>query len=96
MADVVHTEITEEAVIVRRLKEEGFFNIFTWYDRAGTRYGVHTHPHHEVRWILTGRLVIEEAGRSIELGPGDRMESEPETPHSAYAPEDVRYVCGSR
>ncbi len=96
MAQVFHTGITDEAKIREILKEEGYFNIFKWCDGAGTRYGTHTHPHHEVRWILSGRLVIEEGGQALELGPGDRMESEPETPHSAYAPEDVCYICASR
>ena len=96
MAELFRTGVTDEAEIYRILSDEGYFNIFTWQDSAGTRYGTHTHPHHEVRWILSGRLQIEEGGRVLTLGPGDRMESEPDTPHSAYATTDVRYVCGSR
>ncbi|WP_457597513.1 cupin domain-containing protein [Hydrogenimonas sp.] len=96
MATVTHTGLTDEGKIYDILREEGYFNLFTWRDSAGTRYGIHTHPHHEVRWVLSGRLVIVEEGVELELGPGDRMESEANTPHSAYVPEEVVYVCGSR
>lgn len=96
MAKVFHTGVTDENEIRKILSEEGYFNIFKWCDDAGTRYAAHTHPHYEVRWILSGKLVIEEGDTALELKPGDRMESEPDTPHSAYAPEDVCYICGSR
>ncbi|MRI58955.1 MAG: cupin domain-containing protein [Epsilonproteobacteria bacterium] len=96
MAKILKTDITDENLMKKTLQEEGFFNIFTWHDRAGTKYPEHTHPHYEVRWIVDGVLVIEENGKRIELHPGDRMESLPNTPHSAYCPTDVTYVCGSR
>ncbi len=96
MAEVGHTGIVDEKTIRETLEKEGYFNIFRWCDSAGTRYAEHTHPHREVRWILSGRLVIEEGDDILELGPGDRMESEAGVPHTAYAPEDVCYLCGSR
>jgi quercetin dioxygenase-like cupin family protein len=96
MAKVFHTGITDEALIRKRLAKEGYSDIFRWCDREGTRYPVHTHPHDEVRWILSGVLVIEEEGTVLELRPGDRMESEAGRPHSAWVPEDVCYLCGSR
>ena len=96
MAKVRSTGITDEAQIRRILREEGYFNLFRWCDDAGSRYGVHTHPHREVRWILSGRLMIREGDEWLSLGPGDRMESEAEVPHEAFAPEDVCYLCASR
>ncbi|WP_456452815.1 cupin domain-containing protein [Hydrogenimonas sp.] len=96
MATVVHTGITDEKTIRETLEKEGYFNIFRWCDAAGTRYPEHTHPHDEVRWILSGRLFIIEEGATLDLGPGDRMESEADTPHSAFVPEDVCYICASR
>ncbi len=96
MATVERTGVTNEKDIRKILEEEGYFNIFKWCDAAGTRYGVHTHPHHEVRWILSGHLQITENGVTLDLFPGDRMESDADTPHSAYVPEDVCYICGSR
>ena len=96
MAKVIHTGITDESEIRKTLEKEGYFNIFRWCDTAGTRYAEHVHPHHEVRWILSGCLQIVENGVTLDLLPGDRMESEGGVPHSAYVPEDACYLCASR
>ncbi|WP_300365785.1 cupin domain-containing protein [Hydrogenimonas sp.] len=93
---VEQTGVTSETQIRRILEKEGYFNIFVWSDTAGTHYAEHTHPHHEVRWIVSGSLQIIENGVTLDLLPGDRMESEANIPHSAYVPEDVRYICGSK
>ncbi len=95
-SQVRSTGVTDEAAIRRILEEEGYFNIFRWCDATGTRYSEHTHPHHEVRWVLSGTLQIIENGVVHTLRPGDRLESPPETPHSAYVPEECCYICGSR
>ncbi len=96
MVKVEATGITDPKTIEEILQKEGFFNIFLWHDSANTSYPPHTHPHYEVRWIVEGELVIEQDGKRYHLKPGDRMESEPNTLHSAYAPKDVSYICGSR
>ncbi len=96
MAKVIKTGITDEQQIKETLRKEGFFHIFTWHDKRDTKYPEHTHPYYEVRWIVEGVLVIVENAQEIELHPGDRLESLPNTPHSAYAKSDVTYVCGSR
>jgi len=96
MAKVIKTNLTDAEKIKKTLQKEGFFNIFLWSDPEGRVYPVHTHPHYEVRWIVEGVLLIVENGKEIELHPGDRLESLPNTPHSAYAKSDVTYVCGSR
>ena len=96
MNRILHSGITDEKEIRSVLEREGYFNIFRWCDPAGTRYAEHTHPHHEVRWILSGTLQIIENGTVHTLHPGDRLESPPETLHSANVPEDCCYICGSR
>ncbi len=96
MSEVKHTSITDEKRIEEILKSEGYFNIFVWHDRAGTRYEEHTHPYDEVRWVVSGTLQIMESGSTITLNAGDRLESEADTPHSAYVPEDVTYICASK
>jgi mannose-6-phosphate isomerase-like protein (cupin superfamily) len=95
MAKVTHTGITDEVKIRQILEEEGYFNIFKWCDTAGTHYPEHTHPHDEVRWVVSGHLQIIENGVILDLRPGDRMESQANTPHSANVPEDVCYICAS-
>ncbi len=96
MARVVETGITDESEIRQILEEEGCFNIFRWSDAASTSYSEHTHPHEEVRWVVSGVLEIREGKRRLRLHPGDRLESSANTPHSAYVPEDVVYICASR
>jgi quercetin dioxygenase-like cupin family protein len=96
MVKVTHTGVTDPKTIEETLRKEGFFNIFSWSDPAGASYPPHTHPHYEVRWIVDGELVIEQDGKKYHLKPGDRMESEPDVLHSAYAPTNVTYICGSR
>ncbi|WP_070105400.1 cupin domain-containing protein [Nitratiruptor sp. SB155-2] len=96
MAKVIKTGITDEKAIKETLQKEGFSNIFIWRDAPHTKYPLHTHPHYEVRWIMDGILEIEENGTKYTLQPGDRLESEPQTPHTAYTPTGVTYICGSR
>ncbi len=96
MAKVVHTNTIDQEKIKKALQEEGFTNVFIWRDTKGTRYPLHTHPHYEVRWIVDGTLVIIEGSEEIELHPGDRLETLPDTPHEAFAKTDVTYICGSR
>ena len=96
MAKVIHTGVIDEKKIVETLQKEGFHNIFKHKDYKGVSYPTHTHPYYEVRWILDGELVIEEGGKALHLKPGDRLESLPNTPHSAYAVTDVEYICGSK
>ncbi|MRI82894.1 MAG: cupin domain-containing protein [Nitratiruptor sp.] len=96
MVKVVHTGISDPNQIRQILHREGFGNIFLWSDRGGTSYPPHRHPHHEVRWIVEGELIIEQDGRRYHLRPGDRLESSPNLLHSAYAPCDVTYICGSK
>jgi len=93
---IVRTGITDEAAIREALEDESCFNIFRWCDAAGTRYGEHTHPHREIRWVLSGTLQITEGGETLTLRPGDRLESPPETLHSAYVPKASCYLCASR
>ncbi|ADV46377.1 cupin domain-containing protein [Nitratifractor salsuginis] len=96
MSRVLSTGITDEEEIRRILRDEGYTNIFRWCDSAGTRYGEHTHPHQEVRWVLSGTLEIIKGGMTLRLKSGDRLDSAPDTPHSAYVPEDCCYLCGSK
>ncbi|WP_201335076.1 MULTISPECIES: cupin domain-containing protein [unclassified Nitratiruptor] len=96
MAKVIKTGITDEKTIKETLHNEGFSNIFIWRDAPHTRYPLHTHPHYEVRWIIEGVLEITQDDKTVRLEPGDRFESEPQTPHTAYTPTGVTYICGSR
>ncbi len=96
MAKVIDTGITDEQEIIDILTKEGYFNIFKWCDEKDRIYPLHKHQYNEVRWIISGKLQIDEGDSSILLKAGDRMESKANTPHSAYARTDVCYICGSK
>jgi quercetin dioxygenase-like cupin family protein len=67
-----------------------------WTDDAGATYPEHAHAHREVRIVLSGRMTIDAGGKRYELGPGDRIDLEPEEIHRAIVGEQgVAYIAGS-
>jgi quercetin dioxygenase-like cupin family protein len=54
-----------------------------WTDAPGTVYPVQTHETLQVRWVLRGelRIGLPESGEEFVLGPGDRLDLPPNTPH---------------
>ncbi len=54
-----------------------------WADAPGTVYPVQTHETLQVRWVLRGelRIGLPESGEEFVLGPGDRLDLPPNTPH---------------
>ncbi|MEO2083640.1 MAG: cupin domain-containing protein [Desulfurobacteriaceae bacterium] len=94
---VEHTGITDEEVVKKTLKEEGYTNLFTWTDPPNTRYSWHTHPSDEVRWILEGEITIGTEEKTVTLKPGDKLRVPAGTRHWAeVGKEGVKYVCGSK
>ena len=70
-----------------------------WSNGPGDRYGVHSHPYHKVLYCAEGsiRFVIESMAEAIDLSPGDRLDIEPGTPHSAVVgPDGVSCVEAAR
>lgn len=54
-----------------------------WANAPGDRYSAHSHPYHKVLYCLSGSIVFHTADGDIELHPGDRLEVEAGTEHSA-------------
>lgn len=54
-----------------------------WTDPAGKVYPVHAHNYAEVRVVVHGalRIGLPETGEEFILGPGDRLDLPPNTPH---------------
>ncbi|WP_187646927.1 cupin domain-containing protein [Nitrosophilus labii] len=90
------TGITDVEEVKKILEDEGYFNIFVWRDTKGTFYPTHTHPYDEVRWVIEGEIVIANDEAEFLLGPGDRLNSPPNTPHWAKVISNITYVCGSK
>lgn len=65
----------------RTLEKEGMITAW-WSDNPGTQVPLHAHAFPETRWVLEGYLRVTAAGQSLELGPGDRLDLPPNTPHT--------------
>ena len=63
-------------------REEGL-NPETWSNEPGYVYGEHQHPYHKVLFCTDGSITFHTPDRDIDLGPGDRLDLAPGTPHSA-------------
>ena len=57
----------------------------SWSNRPHDRYAAHSHPYHKVLYCVGGSITfrIEDSGEDVELAPGDRLDIEPQTEHSA-------------
>lgn len=79
-----------------RLEGEGYA-VFSWSDPPGARYDPHVHERDESIWVFRGRIVFEAEGRSLALGPGDRLMLPAGTRHAALVGEEgAGYLVGER
>ena len=58
---------------------------YSWSNDPGDRYGAHDHQYEKVLYCVEGSIqfVLEETGKTIRLGAGDRMVLPARTVHSA-------------
>src|SRR4051812_37843705 len=56
-----------------------------WSNGPHHRYSTHSHPYHKVLYCVRGSITfrLEDTGEAFELQPGDRLDIEPHTQHSA-------------
>lgn len=81
--------------LIAELRAEGL-DVVEWTDEPGTSYPEHTHPAREVRIVLEGAMTITEGSREHRLGPGDRVDLEPNEAHSALVgPDGCTYLAGT-
>jgi quercetin dioxygenase-like cupin family protein len=68
-----------------------------WSNAPGDKYGWHDHPYHKVLYCSEGSITFHLRDGDVELGPGDRLDVEPGTEHSAtVGPQGVTCVEASR
>lgn len=48
---------------------------------------IHTHPHDQVGYVVSGRIRLTVEGESFDLGPGDSYHASPGVPHGALTLE---------
>ncbi len=58
---------------------------------------MHAHTFPETRWVVEGFLRVTAEGDAVELGPGDRLDLPPNTPHATevLGLGQVIYVTGT-
>lgn len=68
-----------------------------WSNPAGDTYGWHAHLYHKVLYCASGSIVFHTRSGDVELGPGDRLDIDPDTDHAAtVGPEGVTCVEAAR
>ena len=81
-----------------RLEAEGLAP-YRWSNAPGDRYAPHTHPYHKTLYVVEGSITfhLPALDRSLELGPGDRLELPAGLLHSAVVgPRGVVCLEGHR
>ena len=79
---------TSEAVstpedAARAFGAEGCSAPRAWANGPGDRYRRHTHARHKVLFCLSGSIVFDTDGGTVELRAGDRLDLEPGVAHAA-------------
>lgn len=55
----------------------------TWSNGAGYEYPKHQHQYHKVLFCVSGSITFHVPSGDVVMGPGDRLDLAPGTPHSA-------------
>ncbi len=73
----------ESQLTVKFLRED--LEPTRWSNGPHAVYGVHDHPYGKVLMVVSGQITfaLSETGREISMGPGERLDLPPRTPHSA-------------
>jgi quercetin dioxygenase-like cupin family protein len=81
----------------KKLRKEGFSNIFVWQDRPNAFYPDHTHSGVTAHIVLEGEITVTCQGVTRTYKAGDRFDVPKETVHSAkIGPEGCRYVIAEK
>jgi len=75
------------AIAVRAFAVEGL-EPHTWSNQPGYHYAEHRHEFHKVLFCLRGSITFHTREGDRWLGPGDRLDLLPGTPHSATVGPD--------
>lgn len=88
----------DEGAVLAAFEREGLRPV-RWTNGPGDTYAVHSHPYHKVLYCLAGSISFRVTADDVELElrPGDRLDIEPETAHSAVVgPAGVRCIEAPR
>lgn len=83
--------------VLRQIYEGEGLIYYGWSNGPGDAYSAHSHRYEKVLYCLTGNIVFHLDGESVQLKPGDRLEVDPGTVHSAdVGPDGVECMEAAR
>ena len=86
----------DRAAIESRFCDEGL-SPRAWGNAPGDRYETHAHDYDKVLYCVSGSIVFHTAEGDVALAPGDRLDVEAGTDHSAVVgPEGVECMEAAR
>jgi quercetin dioxygenase-like cupin family protein len=91
-------EFFDERTVLDAFARERMAN-HRWSNAPGDVYDAHSHGYYKVLFCLQGSitLTLTESRREYELHEGDRLDIEPNTPHSAVVgPDGVTCIEAAR
>ena len=84
------------AAIESRFRDEGL-SPHGWGNGPGDRYGRHAHDYDKVLYCVSGAITFHTDSGDFTLAPGDRLEVDAGTEHSAtVGPDGVECLEASR
>ena len=87
----------DEAALLARLAADGWSEGYGWGNGSGERYPEHSHGYDKALYCVRGSVVFRTAEGDLALQPGDRLELDRGTAHSAViGPAGVRCVEAHR
>jgi mannose-6-phosphate isomerase-like protein (cupin superfamily) len=79
----------------KKLREEGFEDVYVWQDGPDYSYPDHTHPGTSAHIILEGEMTVISEGKTVTHRVGDRFDVPAHTVHSAkIGPQGCKYLVG--
>ena len=86
----------DRAAIDARFRDEGL-SPHGWGNSPGDRYGRHAHEYDKVLYCVSGGITFHTDAGDFTLAPGDRLEVDAGTSHSAtVGPEGVECLEAAR
>lgn len=80
-----------------QLHDEGFLHTYVWQDGPDTFYPDHRHASETAHVILSGEMMLTQAGVTKTYGTGERCDVPAGAVHSArMGPQGCRYLIGEK
>lgn len=89
---VKHTKPTQEMLpgLGRKTLAHGEKGLMTQFKlKAGAELPAHSHPHEQIGYLVSGRIVLDIGGEKQEMEPGDSWAIPGDMVHSALTLEDA-------